>query len=93
MGRLYSKQGIAMKINLKDTSFGWWGSSSGKSGSFARKQKITECQATLTHKPTGISVRGEIAPGHYSKKEMQTMRKNLQNELLEKLGIEVSKKK
>ena len=61
-------------LNPKEVASGWVGFSSGKSGQFSRRLKITSCTVTLTHGPTGLQVQGEVPPGHYSKKEMQRLR-------------------
>ncbi len=80
------------KLDWADIECGGGSSSSGKSGQFERKLKITSCEIFLIHKPTGTRVEGEVPPGNYSKKEMKQKRENLQQSLLVKLESEVAKK-
>ncbi len=79
-------------LNPQEVSAGTHGSSSGKTGQFARKLKTTSCTVFLVHEPTGIKVEGEVAPGNYSKKEMQQKRHELQHSLFKKLEQQVAKK-
>lgn len=50
-----------------------------------RRTKITSCFYVMTHVPTKKSVRVEVPPGHYSKKEMRALREKIYQEGIEKL--------
>ena len=80
------------RLNPKEVTWGWNGSTSGKSGQFERRLKLTSCRMTLTHTPTEISVKGEVPEGHYSKKAMQQNRKKLVQSLFLELEGLVAKK-
>jgi protein subunit release factor A len=67
------------------------GSSSGKSGQFERKLKVTGSTIFLKHIPTGITVESKIPLGHYSKKEMQLKREQLKQALFGELENKVAK--
>lgn len=77
------------KLNPDDVAWGWMGSSGG--GTFERKTKITSRSVRLIHKPTKIEVKGEISPGHYSKKEMRKLSEDLYQKLFTELEQKVAK--
>ncbi len=78
-------------LDPKEVTGGIHGSSSGKTGIFERKLKITGSTVFLTHMPTGIEVEAEVPPGHYSKKEMQQKREALKESLFRELEDRVAK--
>lgn len=80
------------KLSWDDVSCGMHGSSSGKTGQFERKLKVTSSTVYLIHKTTGTRVEGIIPPGHYSKKEMQKLRQKLAEQLFEELQNQLAKK-
>lgn len=80
------------KLNPNEVNWGMNNSSSGKTGQFARKLKITSTLMFLEHLPTKIKVEGEIPSGNYSKKEMQKLRKELEATLFNKLERLVAQK-
>lgn len=51
----------------------------------SRRADTRRMQLTATHHPTGIAVSEEIPEGHYSRKEMQRLRRDLEPTLLAKL--------
>lgn len=74
-----------------EVSSGFSGSSSGRTGVFARALKVTSRRVTLTHEPTGVSVVGDIPPGNYSKKTMQQLTDQLKSELSAALEVKVAR--
>lgn len=52
------------KLNPNEVTGGFDGLSSGKSGQFERKLKVTGSTMFLKHIPTGITVEGEVPSGH-----------------------------
>ncbi len=76
-------------LNPEEVGWSWQGSSGG--GTFERKTKITACRIIGEHLPTKIKVEGEIKAGHYSKKEMQQLRADLQKRLFAELELKVAK--
>lgn len=68
-------------------------SSSGKSGQFARASKVTSFEMTMVHRPSGITVTGKVPPGHYSKREMQKLRRELESSLWTELERRVGRAK
>ncbi len=56
-----------------------------------RANSVTGAEFELLHKPTGISVRGEIPRGNYSRTEMQKLKAALYSELLVQLEGSVAK--
>lgn len=79
------------KLNPDEVTWGLHGSSSGKSGQFERKLKVTGSTIFLKHIPSGIMVEGTVPLGHYSKKEMQLKREQLKQALLIELEGKVAK--
>lgn len=75
------------KLNSNEVSYSCSGSSSG--GTFARKTKVTSSRIQLAHKPTNIKVEGEVLPGHYSKKEMQKLKTELEKRLFIELELKL----
>ena len=47
---------------------------------------------TVTHRPTGISVQGQVPPGHYSRSELRDERAALKVKLLGELEIKVARR-
>lgn len=80
------------RLNPREISSGWSGSSSGTSGIFDRKLKITGRRLRLRYEPTGVAVEGEIPDGHYSRKEMQQKTEQLMKVLFLELESKVAKK-
>jgi hypothetical protein len=72
-----------------------WGAAGGFSGKRRkhpnRKFDLTQSTVLLWHVPTGLSVTGEVPIGHYSKKEMQLLRKRLYPQLYARLEKLVAK--
>lgn len=66
-------------------------SSSGKSGQFARAWKVTSFEMTMVHRPSGITVTGKVPTGHYSKREMQKLRRELESSLWTELERRVGR--
>jgi len=66
-------------------------SSSGKSGQFSRRLKLTSCTVILTHIPTGLQVQEEVSSGNYSKKEMKKLREEASQRLFSTLEKKVAK--
>jgi hypothetical protein len=58
----------------------------------SRELDLSARQFTLAHRPTGISVDGEIPPGHYSRIEMIRLKEKLPDRLFYELEDEVGKK-
>ncbi|MEO1135620.1 MAG: hypothetical protein AAFW68_03280 [Pseudomonadota bacterium] len=58
----------------------------------SRQEALTSRKIVITHKPTDISVSGEVEEGHYSRKQMQKSAAELQKALMEKLEKLVAKK-
>lgn len=56
-----------------------------------RANSVTGAEFELTHNPTGISVRGEIPRGEYSRREMQRLKEALYSELFVQLEGSVAK--
>lgn len=81
------------QMKQEDVDWAWGGSSSGrrKAGT-SRANSITSAQLTLTHKPTGLSVKGEIQEGRYSKTQMQDKKRDLYEKLFDELEVLVAKK-
>lgn len=79
------------KLNPNEVTCGLHGSSSGTSGQFDRKLKVSGSTIFITHIPTGIRVEGKVIPGHYSKKEMQLQREQLKQALFIELEGLVAK--
>jgi protein subunit release factor A len=78
-------------LDPSEVEYSGTGSSSGKTGQFSRKLKITGSSITLRHTPTGIEVKGEIPRGHYSKNEMKEKKIVLGKQLFEDLENLVAK--
>ena len=78
-------------LNPNEVATSMHGFSSGQKGQFDRKLKTTSQTIFLTHKSTGIKVKGEIPEGNYSKKEMQQKVLVLKNTLFKKLEKLVAK--
>jgi hypothetical protein len=51
----------------------------------SRSSAITSKKIIIRHRPTGETVSGEIEPGHYTRKKMQALTAELEEELLTKL--------
>ena len=80
------------KLDPRDVACSFEGSSSGKTGQFERKLKVTSCEVSLVHTPTLVKVEGEIPEGHYSKKEMQQKRQLMKETLFIELEKLVARK-
>mgnify|MGYP007080183204 CR=1 FL=1 len=84
------------KIDLKDVSIGGGGfMRSGRQTSRWTKQPSIMDEKSknieLIHKPTQITVNGEVPLGHYSKKEMQHSTEALKTKLFLELETKVAK--
>ena len=82
---------IKWKLDKGGVTADWSTSSSGKSGQFSRRLKVTSARLTLTHASTGLSVKGEIPDGQYSKKEMRKLQEELYDRLFRTLEENVGK--
>jgi protein subunit release factor A len=89
------KERPAFSINDNDISVSENGLTIG-SRSRATKQSrastVTGSTVTLTHLPTGISVTGEIAQGHYTRQKMRQLKIELKSHLLVELSSLVAQK-
>ena len=56
----------------------------------SRAMDLTSAELTLSHNPTGISVTGNIAECHYSRKDFKNRRQRLQDELYAELQCRVA---
>lgn len=82
------------EFSLKESDVSWSQSamSSGRNGTRnSRVDGTTSCRMTLKHLPTAVEVSGEIAPGHYSRTQMQVARDNLRQSLHEQLRVAVAR--
>ncbi len=85
----------ALTIDERDIAVSGSGLSSGNRSKMTRQSRslsITGKAFTLTHKPTGVSVSGEVTPGHYSRREMQRLVAELRAHLLVELHRAVARK-
>ena len=80
-------------LDMAEVKINGGASSGGKTGKLDRRLKVTSCHYAMTHTPTGITVRVEVPPGHYSKKQMRTLREKIYRECIEKLTESVGKRK
>lgn len=85
------RKSTVWKLNPDDVTWGMDGLTSGKSGQFERRLKVTGSSVFLKHLPTGITVEGKVPPGHYSKKETQLKREQLKRALFVELESKVAK--
>jgi hypothetical protein len=84
---------MGSEFSLKESDVSWSQSSlsSGRNGT--RNSRIagtTSCCMTLKHLPTAVEVSGVIAPGQYSRTQMQTAREGLRQSLREQLRLAVA---
>ena len=74
-----------MKVDMKEFSYGFHLSSSGKRNKVtksSRKEQITSCKVFAEDKTTGLKEEYNIPEGNYSKKEMQKLRNNALDKLI-----------
>jgi hypothetical protein len=50
-----------------------------KKKGLSRKLDVPSYGYTLTHNQTGISVKGEVVPGHYSRRQLSQLKSELLN--------------
>ncbi len=85
-----------MPIDPKDVSESRTGlSSGGRAGNLARSSRAsgtTSVQRELRHSPTGVTVRGHVAAGHFSRGEMRRNVDELRDRLLIELDAAVTKR-
>lgn len=78
-----------VKINLDEFTWGFFGSTSGKHYSnvsrHSRRDKMTSCRVFVEDKTTGLREEISIPEGHYSKKEMQKLRLDAIDKLVDSL--------
>jgi hypothetical protein len=82
---------MTWEMNREDVTWSGSASSTGKSGAMARKEKVTSASYELTHRPTGLTVRGEVPAGRYSKKEMRALKEKLFARLYKELEEKVAR--
>jgi hypothetical protein len=58
----------------------------------SRANDLRSTTLTLTHRPTGLVLTGEVPEGHYSRKQMRDLVAKLEQDLLLKLAELVTKK-
>src|SRR5260370_16846272 len=87
-----TKNSMYWKLDPADVGWGAGGGFSGKRRKHPnRKLDLTCSTVILWHKPTGISVTEEVPIGHYSKREMQLLRRKLYPHLYARLEKLVAK--
>ena len=82
------------ELEQKDVTSGWVGARAGnrrKLGRAPASVDLSSSQLFLKHTPTGVEVRGEIPPGHYSNREMRNLKEKLRAELQERLHVAVAR--
>ena len=82
------------EFSLKESDVSWSQSSlsSGRNGTRnSRADGTSSCRMTLKHLPTAVEVSGEIAPGQYSRTQMQAARDGLRKSLHEQLRLAVAR--
>jgi hypothetical protein len=82
---------MTWEMKGEDVTWKGSGSSSGKTGNMARKTKVTSAFYELTHRPTGLTVQGEVPAGSYSKKEMRALKERLFARLFKELEEKVAR--
>ncbi len=85
----------AFVIDDKDIAYSGSGSHTGNRSRMtkqSRRLSITSKEITLTHTPTGVSVSGKVAQGHYSRREMQHLVAELRARLVIELHRAVARK-
>ena len=81
------------ELEQKDVTCGLVGARTGSRRKLTRgpaSVDLSSSQLVLKHIPTGMEVRGEIPPGHYSNREMRNAQEKLRAELQERLRIAVA---
>ena len=81
------------ELEQKDVTCGLVGARAGARGKLTRAPAsvdLSSSQLVLKHIPTGMEVRGEIPPGHYSNREMRNLKEKLRAELQERLHVAVA---
>ena len=82
-------------INPADVEITSSGSASSPRGGHGRRlSRALDLRAmviTVTHRPTGIVLRGEVPEGHYSKDEMRKLKDAVVERLMHKLEQAVAK--
>jgi hypothetical protein len=57
----------------------------------SRVQDVTRYGLTLTHRPTGVEVAGEVPEGHYSKQRLRELKDQLHARLFAELEQRVAR--
>jgi len=84
--------GSEFSLKESDVSCSQSSLSSGRNGTRnSRVVGTTSCRMTLKHLPTAVEVSGEIAPGQYSRTQMQAARESLSQSLHEQLRLAVAR--
>jgi len=83
----------ATTLQTDDVAVNWTMSTqrSANSARASRAENVTSASLTLIHRPTGCSMSGEVPAGRYTKKQMQTKKKELHTTLLAALSQLVAK--
>lgn len=82
-----------MILNPEDVAYAW----AGYSGHLPKETRrlparlLVPTVVTLTHRPSGVSVSGEVARRDYSRREMQDQLSRLRKKLLAELERRVGK--
>jgi hypothetical protein len=81
--------------NLDPKEVHWYGGRSTTTiRNSSRKPRIADARSAeinLVHDPTGIEIKGSIPTGHYSKKDMTKLHKDLYQKLFSELEDKVAK--
>jgi hypothetical protein len=86
---------FALVIAAKDVSYAWSGSSTGlrsKATRSSRADVVTGSRVSLTHRPTGVVVTGEVPRGNHSRAAMQRHVAELRAKLFVELNSAVARK-
>ena len=82
------------ELNPKDVQEGWNGHRHGRRGSLNRVSSAVDFRGstiTLLHAPTCIEVKGDVAMGHYSNRQIHAAEAVLRTQLLVRLTDAVAK--
>ena len=89
------KRAAGLVIDRKDIAYSGSGPSVGSRSNMTKQSRVlavTSKEITLTHTPSGVAVSGKVAPGHYSRREMQRLVAELHAQLLIELHHAVARK-